>query len=270
MDFRGKSVVITGASSGIGRELAIELARRGANLTLAARGAEQLEEAVRACEAVGGKAVAVRADVSEEADCARVAAVAVEAFGGIDVLVNNAGVSMYGRFDEMKDLTVVERLMRINYFGAVACTFHALPHLKARGGLIVAVSSVTGKTGVPTRTAYAASKHAMQGFFDSLRLELAGTGVDVLVVSPYYIATDIRSRALGSDGRPLGASPRDESTDTVPLDECVRRIVLAMERRERDVVIPARIALGLKLKVVAPGVVDRMTLKKTAARNARK
>src|SRR4051812_41831621 len=115
MDFQGKSVVVTGASSGIGRELAIELAKRGANLTLAARGVEQLEEVARACEAAGrpsagSRTVVVRADVAEEADCERVVRAAVDAFGGVDVLVNNAGVSMIGRFDEMKDLTVVERL----------------------------------------------------------------------------------------------------------------------------------------------------------------
>src|SRR5688572_29499062 len=145
MDFKDKSVVITGASSGIGRELA------------------------------------VAADVSDEAACRRVVEAAVEAAGGVDVLVNNAGISMWGRFDELEDLSMVERIMRVNYFGAVYCTRYALPHLKKRGGLLVAISSLTGKFGVPTRTAYSASKHSVQGFFDSLRVELIGSGVDVLV-----------------------------------------------------------------------------------------
>ena len=169
MNFMNKSVVITGASAGIGRELAVELARRGALLTLAARGAEGLAEAARVCEAEGARAVTVTADVGERADCERIVSAAVEAHGGVDVLVNNAGISMWGRFDEIEDLSIFERIMRINYLGAVYCTHYALPHLKTRRGLIVAVSSLTGKTGVPTRSAYAASKHAMQGFFDSSR-----------------------------------------------------------------------------------------------------
>ena len=269
MDFRDKSVIITGASSGIGRELAVALAGRGAKLTLAARDERALAEAVAACEAAGGRAVAVSADVSDEAACRRIVERAVEAFGGVDALVNNAGISMWGRFDELEDLSMVERIMRVNYLGAVFCTHSALPHLKAAKGLVVAVSSLTGKFGVPTRTAYAASKHAMQGFFDSLRVELMGTGVDVLVVSPGFVATPIRSRALGPDGAPTGESPRDESHDTMTVEECVRLIVRAMERRDRELVMTARGRFGLWMRLVAPGFVDRLALKALRERNDR-
>jgi len=256
--FRGKSVVVTGASSGIGRELAVALARRGADLALGARSVGALEETAAACREAGARAVAVRTDVTRAADCDALVAAAVGAFGGVDVLVNNAGISMWGRFEELTDLSIVEEIMRVNYLGAVYCTHAALPHLKERLGLIVAVSSLTGKTGVPTRSAYAASKHAMQGFFDSLRIELARSGVDVLVVSPGFVATPIRARAVGPDGTPHGESPRDETKGTMPVEECVRLMVRAMERRDRELVMPARARLALWLKLIAPGLVDRI------------
>jgi short-subunit dehydrogenase len=258
---QAKTVVITGASAGIGEELAVVLAGRGANLVLCARDAQALERVRRRCEEAGGKALAVPTDVTDPEACRRMVERAVEAFGGIDVLVNNAGMSMWARFEEVTDLSLFERLMRVNYLGAVYCTHHAQPHLKARQGLLVAVSSLTGKTGVPTRTGYAASKHAMQGFFDSLRIELHGTGVDVLVVSPGFVATGIRARALGPDGQALGESPREEGRDTMDVDTCVRRILRAMERREREVVMMPRATLALVLKVLAPGLVDRMARK---------
>ncbi len=267
MELRDKSVIVTGASSGIGRELAVALARRGARLALAARSAEALAEVTSECEATGGRAVAIPTDVGDEAACRRLVDETVAAFGGVDMLVNNAGISMWGRFDELEDLSVVERLMRVNYLGAVYCTRYALPHLKASKGLLVAVSSLTGKFGVPTRSAYAASKHAMQGFFDSLRIELLETGVDVLVVSPGFVATPIRANAFGNDGKPRGESPRDESKNTMPVDECVRQIVASIDRRDRELVMTPRGRLGLWIKLIAPGLVDRMALKALRERN---
>jgi len=261
MDFEARTVIVTGASSGIGRELAVALAARGARLALAARDTSALAEAVAECEKAGGRAIAIAADVGDEAACRHLVEETIAAFGGVDVLVNNAGISMWGRFDELEDLSMVERIMRVNYLGSVYCTRYALPHLKATKGLIVAISSLTGKFGVPTRSAYAASKHAMQGFFDSLRVELMGAGVDVLVVAPGFVATPIRSRALGPDGKPHGESPRDESRDTMPVDECVRQIVRAMERRDRELVMTAKGKLGLWLKLIAPGFVDRLAVK---------
>ncbi|HEX8701571.1 MAG TPA: SDR family oxidoreductase [Myxococcaceae bacterium] len=257
---QGKTVVITGASAGIGEELAVALASRGASLVLAARSEEALVQVQKRCEQAGGRAITVATDVTEPEACRRMVERAVEAFGGIDVLVNNAGISQWARFEDVKDLSVFERLMRVNYLGAVYCTHHALLHLKARKGLLVAISSLTGKTGVPTRAGYAASKHAMQGFFDSLRIELLGTGVDVLVVSPGFVATDIRARALGPDGKPLQASKRDENKDTMSVDECVALIVQGIERRKREVVMTTKAKVGMFLKLVAPRLVDRIAL----------
>jgi short-subunit dehydrogenase len=163
---------------------------------------------------------------------------------------------MWARFDEVTDLSLFERLMRVNYLGAVYCTHFALPHLVRAGGLIVAVSSLTGKTGVPTRTGYAASKHAMQGFFDSLRIELKERGVDVLVVSPGFVATDVRARAVGGDGRPLGKSKRREDRRTMPVERCAELIAAAMEKRRRELVMGPPGALFMKL--LAPAVIDRL------------
>jgi short-subunit dehydrogenase len=258
MDFRGKSIIITGASAGIGAALAAALARRGARLTLGARSAEALEEVARGCHEAGGEAVSLATDVTDPEACRRLVATAMDRFGGVDVLVNNAGISMWGRFDEIEDLSLFERIIRVNYLGSVYCTHFALPALKASRGLVVAISSLTGKTGVPTRTGYAASKHAMQGFFDSLRIELRGSGVNVLVVSPGYVATEIRSRALGPAGVSLGASPRDEARGNMSVDECVRLILEAMEKRKRELVMTARARFGLWLKLLAPELVDRI------------
>ena len=173
--FRDNVVVVTGASAGIGAELARQLAAGGARLALAARDAARLEEVAAECRARGGRALAVPTDVGEEAQCAALVERAVAEYGRLDTLVNNAGISMWARFDEITDLSIFERVMRVNYLGSVYCTHHALPHLKRSRGRIVGVSSLTGKTGVPTRSGYAASKHAMAGFFDSLRIELDGT-----------------------------------------------------------------------------------------------
>jgi short-subunit dehydrogenase len=264
MRFQDKTIVLTGASIGIGRVLAITLAQQQANLVLAARNATALAETVEACKQQGGKAIAVPTDVTDPDACKRLIEEAVQQFGGIDILVNNAGIGAIARFEEVTDLSIFEQVMRVNYLGAVYCTYHALPYLKASQGLLVAISSLCGKQGVPTRSGYVASKHAMQGFFDTLRIELQGTGVDVLVVSPGFVATDIRQRALGADGQPLGHSPRDEGKNTMPVEECVQQIVSAMERRQREQVMTLKGKLGQWLKLVTPNLVDRL-----AAQSAR-
>jgi short-subunit dehydrogenase len=267
MNFGGKSIIITGASAGIGAALAIELARQGAHLTLAARSLPQLEAVAAQCNSAGGRAIAVMADVGEQSDCQRVIQSAVAEFGGIDVLVNNAGVSMWTRFDGVSDLAIFEKIMRINYLGAVYCTHYALPLLKQSRGLIVAVSSLTGKFGTPTRTGYAASKHAMQGFFDSLRIELYATGVDVLVISPGFVATEIRARAFGADGQARGTSPRAEDRETMSLEECVRQTLQAMQRRQRELVMTAKGRLGQWIKLLSPQTVDRLALRAVRERD---
>jgi short-subunit dehydrogenase len=261
--FRENVVVLTGASRGIGRELGLQLADQGAWLALAAREAAALETVVEECRRRGAKAVAVPTDVAEEAQCLGLMERTVAEFGRIDTLVNNAGISMWVRFDELRDLSVVERIMRVNYLGSVYCTFHALPHLKRTRGRLVGVSSLTGKTGVPTRSAYGASKHAMAGFFDSLRIELAGTGVTVTMIYPDFVATEIRERAFGADGKPLGASPVQE-TKVMSAETCARLIIEAAASRRRELVMSGRGKLGQWLKLLAPGMLDRIAARAIA------
>ena len=254
---KDKVVVITGASKGIGAELARQLAAKGARLVLAARHAKELEAVAAQCRERGGSAVTVRADVGVERDCAAIMSGAALAYGGIDVLVNNAGATMWARFEDIEDLSVLERIMRVNYMGAVYCTRHALPYLRASRGVLVGISSLAGRTGVPTRTGYSASKHAMTGFFDSLRIELDGSGVAVTMIYPGFVATGIRENATGPDGKPIGVSPVKEG-EVMGVEECARRIVVAIERRSREVVMTARGKMGLWLKLIAPTLVDRI------------
>ena len=254
------TLVITGASSGIGEALAVERAGRGHNVVLAARDKDGLSRVAAACEKAGGQALAVPTDVTDPEQCRALVAQTVARFGGLDVLVNNAGLSMWARFEDITDLSIFERLMRVNYLGSVYCTHFALPYIKRAHGLVVAVSSLTGKTGVPTRTAYAASKHAMQGFFDSLRIELSGTGVDVLVASPGFVRTAIRDRAVGPDGKPLGQSPREEKgASTMSVEECTRILARAIDTRQRDVVMGAMGHVSVWMKLLAPSLLDRLT-----------
>jgi NAD(P)-dependent dehydrogenase (short-subunit alcohol dehydrogenase family) len=251
---KGKSIVITGASDGIGRALALTLAARGARLTLAARSKEGLDRAVQECKDAGGDAQAVPTDVTDPTACHALVSQAAEWAGGIDAFVNNAGISFRARLEEVTDLSIFDRVMHVNYLGAVYCTQFALPHLRASQGLLVAVSSLQGLTGFPGYSGYAASKHAVQGFFDSLRIELRGSGVDVLVVSPGAVATDIGLRGLGPDGAPRGEQSR--TADSMSVEECARQIARAMERRQRELVMTAQAKLMLWLRMFAPGYVD--------------
>jgi short-subunit dehydrogenase len=257
MDLRGKTVVITGASAGIGRELAVQLAAGGAKLALAARSGEALEITRQECVKAGADALGVVTDVAQVDDCRRLVEQTIERFGSIDVFVNNAGISMFCRFDEITDLGLFSRIMEVNFLGTVYCTQFALPHLKRSGGLLVGVSSLQGKTGFPNSTAYSASKHAMQGFFDSLRMELAGSGVDVLVVSPGPVATTIHTRRLAGDGKLSDESLKHPNDRGMPVDECARQIVRAIEGRRRELVMTAAGKVGLWIKLLAPGMTDR-------------
>ena len=254
---KNKVVVITGASKGIGAELARQLAAKGARLVLAARNAGELEAVAVQCRAAGATAITVKADVALERDCHAIMSGAVLAFGGIDVLVNNAGASMWARFEDIEDLSILERIMQVNYMGAVYCTKHALPYLRAARGVLVGVSSLAGRTGVPTRTGYCASKHAMTGFFDALRIELADSGVAVTMIYPGFVATGIRENATGPDGKPILVSPVKEG-EVMGVEECARIIVAAIEARKREVIMTARGKIGLWLKLLAPSLVDRI------------
>ena len=254
---KDKVVVITGASKGIGAELARQLAAKGARLVLAARNAKELNAVADQCKSRGASVITVKADVAVERECSAVMSGAALAFGRIDVLVNNAGATMWARFEDIQDLSILDRIMKVNYMGAVYCTAHALPYLRETGGVLVGISSLAGRTGVPTRTGYSASKHAMTGFFDSLRIELADSGVAVTMIYPGFVSTGIRENATGPDGKPIQVSPVKEG-EVMGVEDCARRIVRAIERREREVIMTARGKIGLWLKLLAPSLVDRI------------
>jgi len=164
---------------------------------------------------------------------------------------------MWARFDELTDLAGLERLLAVNYLGAARVTAAALPHLKTSRGLIVAVASIAGLTGVPERTGYAASKHAMVGFFESLRIELRGSGVGVTIVAPDFVVSELHKAALGPDGRPLGVSPMDEP-HIMTSEECGYLVARAMRRRQRLLITSRRGRLGRWARLIAPALVDRL------------
>lgn len=259
-EFTGKVIIVTGASEGIGRALCLALAPQKPRLVLAARNADRLEELELEVEALGAEAIVVPTDVTDEQSCKALIDRTIAAFDRIDVLVNNAGGTMWTLFEEITDLSIFERLMRLNYLSCVYLSYHALRYLKESKGRIVGISSVAGVTGVPTRTAYSASKHAMFGFFDSLRIELAQYGVSVTMIAPDYVVSEIHRRALGADGQAIGVSPLQEAK-VMKADECANMIVAAMEKRERLLLTSTRGKLGRWLKILAPSVIDNMAAK---------
>lgn len=258
--FEGQTVVVTGASSGIGKAVCLRLALQRPKLVLAARDEAALAAVADSCRQAGAEALVVPTDVAVEADCRRLVERAVETFGRLDVLLNNAGIGMIARFEEVADLSGYERLMRVNYLGCVYTTWHALPHLRRTRGRIGVVASLTGLTGVPTRSAYAATKHALFGFYDSLRIELHGSGVTITIVAPDFVVSEIHRRALGADGRPLGKSPMQEAK-ILSAEACAAIIVRALERRERLAFTSLRGRFGRFLRVFAPGLIDRIALR---------
>jgi NAD(P)-dependent dehydrogenase (short-subunit alcohol dehydrogenase family) len=200
--FAGKTVLVTGAGGGLGRAIALRFAAAGARIVALDKDAAGLQDLHAELERRGAPGLVLPCDVTDAEACARAVAAGVERFGALDVLVNNAGMSQRSGF-AATDLAVIRRVMDVNFYGAVYCTKAALPHLVASRGLIVAVSSVAGYTPLIARTGYAASKHAMHGFFESLRSELAPQGVEVMMVCPSFIATRIDRNAVGGDGLPV-------------------------------------------------------------------
>ncbi len=260
MDFKDNVVILTGASTGIGEAMAHQLAEQGAQLVLAARNAQKLETVAAACRARGGRALVVATDVTNEDECRELAERAVAEYGRIDTLINNAGLSMWMKFEDVEDLDSLEYIMRVNFFGSMYCTFYALPHLKRSRGRIVAVASVTGRTGVPTRTGYAASKHAVVGFFESLRIEVEDDGVSVTIAFPDFVGSGMHTRSLGADGQPLGHNPL-QVDKIMTSDECARLILNGAAARKRQIIMSTRSRFGQWLKLIAPGRVDRIAKK---------
>lgn len=257
MDFKNKVVVITGASSGIGKACAEEFAKRGAHLVLAAR------QYVTLCEITADlesryhiRAVAVQADVSQEQDCETLIKQALVTFDKIDVLVNNAGLSMRALFNDL-DLSVLKNLMDVNFWGTVYCTKYALPEILKTKGSIIGVSSIAGYRGLPGRTGYSASKFAMNGFMEALRTELLKTGVHVMVACPGFTASNIRVTALAKDGSSHGETSMEEGK-MMSADEVASRIVDGIAGRKRTLIMTGQGKLTVWINKLLPALADKL------------
>lgn len=257
---KDKVIIITGASEGIGRALALSCAQRGAQLVISARNEERLKELAMEIGQFASLPMINKADVTQLEDCRNLIEQTIHTFGKLDILVNNAGRTMWCRFDEIENLDIIKEIMNTNFFGSVYCTYYALPHLYKTRGQIVVISSVAGLTGVPCRTVYSASKHALMGFFDSLRLEVEEKGVGVTIVAPDFVKSEIHKRALKGDGSSLEQTPMVESK-IMTSEECAELIVQAMIKRQRLVITSWRGKLGRWLKLFCPRLVDKMAKK---------
>lgn len=252
---KDKVVVITGASSGIGKALAIECAGRGAKLVLAARRLDRLSELEKKLSL--NDIISVKTDVSNEEDCKNLVEQAIQRFGRIDILINNAGISMRALFAEL-DLSVIKKLMDVNFWGTVFCTKYAMPYLLETKGSVVGVISIAGYIGLPGRTAYSASKYAIRGFLDALRTENLKTGLHVLVAAPGFTASEVRQVALTADGSQQGETPRDESK-MMSAEECALLIANAIDKRKRELIMTFKEGkLTVFLGKFFPKLLDKM------------
>jgi len=257
MKLNDKVVIITGASSGIGKALAIEFANRGANLVLAARQYVVLCELTESLiQQYGIKALAVQCDVSVEDDCDQLIKQAILTFGKIDILINNAGISMRALFKDT-DLKVLKTVMDVNFWGTVYCTKYALPHLIKTQGSLVGVSSIAGYKGLPGRSGYSASKFAINGFLDVLRIENLKTGLHVMTACPGFTASNIRNTALAKDGSQQGESTLHEEK-MMTAEEVAERIADGVENRVRTIIMTSQGKLTVLLSKFFPAWLDKL------------
>ena len=253
---KNKIVIITGASSGIGMACAKEFISRGAQVMLAARSIDKLEQLADKLRQQEGKVYTCQTDVSNEDDCKRLIQTTINAFGSIDVLINNAGISMRAAFQQV-DLSVLKRLMDVNFWGTVYCTKYALPYLLQNKGSVTGVSSVAGLHGLPGRTGYSSSKYAMQGFLDTLRIETLKKGLHVMVAIPGFTASNVRLSALTADGSQQGETPRNEEK-MMSAEEVARHIANGIEHRKRSLSMTYEGKLTPLLKLLFPKWLDKM------------
>jgi dehydrogenase/reductase SDR family protein 7B len=260
---KDKVAIITGASSGIGLECAKYFSKKGMKLALAARSADKLNKLVEEIKTSGGEAIAIQTDVTVVKDCERMVDETLKAFGRIDVLVNNAGISMRDLFIDT-EIEVFQRLIETNLMSAIYCTKFALPHLLKTKGSVVGVSSIAGYHGLPGRTAYSASKYGLQGFLDALRSENRETGLHVLVACPGFTASNIRNSALKGDGTLQKESPRIEEKMMQP-DDVARKIYNGIVKRKRRVIMTFEGWSAVYIGVNLPALTEKVIYNKMKA-----
>lgn len=253
---KNKVVIITGGSSGIGKAMAEKFGREGSKILITGRNKEELAKATEELRQKGITIQSFQADVSVEEDNRKMAEETIKHYGTIDVLINNAGISMRALFSEV-DIAVVKKVMDINFYGVLYATKYCLPEITKNKGSIVGISSIAGFRGLPGRTGYSASKFALNGFLEVLRTELLKTGVHVLTACPGFTASNIRKRSLTKDGSQQGESPRQEEK-MMTAEECAEHIYNATAKRKRTLVLTTQGKLAVFLNKWLPGLADKM------------
>ena len=255
--YTDKIVVVTGGSDGIGKALTEMLLKKGAKVATCGRNHQKLDKLVN--ENPGKTLFTMIADVSKEEDCKKFIDATIEKFGGIDILINNAGISMRALFKDT-DLATLKNVMDINFWGTVYCTKFAMNSIIERKGSIVGVSSIAGYRGLPGRSGYSASKYAVNGWLEALRTELLETGVNVMWVCPGFTTSNIRNAALNKDAKPQGESPMDEGK-MMSAEECARHILNAIEKRKRTLVLTFNGKETVFLNKFFPNLADKFVRK---------
>jgi short-subunit dehydrogenase len=253
---KDKVVLITGGTSGIGKALAFSFGRAGAKVAFSGRNQQGLEQTSQELTAAGIDNLAIQADVSVQEQCEHMVQQTVARYGKMDVLINNAGISMRALFEDL-DLEVIRKVMDINFWGTVYSTKYALPYIKASKGSVVGISSIAGYRGLPARTGYSASKFAMHGFLETLRTELLHSGVHVLLACPGFTASNIRNTALAANGQQQGETPREEEK-MMSAEEVADRILEATIKRKRDLVMTTQGKLAVWVNKLFPSLADKL------------
>lgn len=256
MDIENKVVVVTGATSGIGEACARTFGRQGAKIWITGRSKVKLEETLLSLQKDGIDCAGGLCDASKVDQNKKMAEEVMAKFGRIDVLINNAGISMRALFREL-DLHVFRQVMDINFWGTVYATKYCLEEIIRNKGTIIGISSINGFRGTPARTAYSASKFAMNGFFESLRTEVMKLGVHVLVVCPGFTSSNIRNNALTADGSSQKESPRDESK-MMTSEEVALAVYEAFMKNKRDLILTREGKLASFLNKWVPGIMDKV------------
>lgn len=260
MNFKDKVVIITGASSGIGLACVREFHRLGSKIVLAARSQEKIAELAKELDCTSESCMAVKTDVTKQSDCEILINKTIEKYGKIDILVNNAGISMRALFQDV-EMEVLEKVMNVNFWGTVYCTKYALPHILESKGTIVGISSIAGFHGLPGRTAYSASKSAMQGFLESVRIENLKKGINVLILSAGFTSSNIRRSALDAHGNPQGETPRPEEK-LMPPDRVAKNVIRSIRKRKRNRIMTVEGQVMVFLQRIMPDFVDNSIYRK--------
>lgn len=261
MSLQGKVIWLTGASSGIGESLAYELARKKVKLILSARRKEELERVKGNCHPLAQPDIKLLPfDLAEAANLQLITEAAIHLFGHIDILINNGGISQRSLAKDTL-VNVDRKIMEVDYFGTLTITKYLLPHfLKCKSGHYVVVTSAMGLIGTPYRSGYAAAKHALHGFFDSLRAELAQTPVKVTLVCPGFVRTNVSINALTGSGTQLGTM--DDATEKgMRPEQVAQKILYAIERGKEEVWFGGKEVLGVYLKRFFPSYFSKLIAK---------